>query len=126
MESTLCEGKILWPLECIDRDGGYMDRKQTGYLLLGITIGAAAAMLMAPQTGREAIGAIRRRVSKGADLVNEGIDSAAGTVKGAMDTVKSGVQRGRQALKYQKENLQAAVEAGKQAFREGVESTPTV
>jgi gas vesicle protein len=97
-----------------------------GYFLLGLGLGIAAGVLIAPKSGavtREFLKSkaeergeyLKSRASEGTEYVKrrtEDARSAAGDV----------LERGKQEVNRRKDNLSAAVEAGKQAYRDAVSS----
>ncbi len=81
------------------------------YLVLGATIGAAAALLLAPRSGVETRKLIMAKAREGADLIANRTKSVAGKTSEYME-------RGKELLQQQRDQLSAAFEAGKQAYRE--------
>jgi len=89
----------------------------TSYFLLGLLAGGAAALLLAPCSGREMRGKIRQGVNDGTAKVNEGV----GYVKRRTGefTGKAGdfIDVGKQRLAREGQRIGAAIEKGKEAFR---------
>lgn len=82
-----------------------------GFLLGGI-VGAAVALLMAPQSGEETRELIRER---GIELKTRGEEFSAEAYQQAQRTAAEAQERSRLALEEQKARLQEAIDAGKQA-----------
>jgi len=111
----------------------------TGTFLLGVLVGAAAALLLAPRSGPETqaeiAGAVRRlrddvedRVSGARDEVADRVGRVRERVTGTVDTVRGGVstrvQQARAALdagvdaaRDAREELQRRVDDAKRAYR---------
>jgi gas vesicle protein len=92
------------------------------YFAIGALIGAAAALLFAPKSGRELREDLADATRKGVDRARETgsqISTRAGeyyeTATSRAGELASGV---REAASRRGERLSAAVEAGKQAYRE--------
>ena len=83
-----------------------------GAFLLGVGIGAAAALLLAPQSGEDT----RRELGRRAQGAGEGARRRA---QGIADDVSSGVtgriDRARDAVELKRQQVQRAVEAGRVA-----------
>ena len=81
------------------------------FLMLGAVIGAAAALLLAPQSGEETRKLIMTKAREGADTV---------TAQSKMVAEKTSeyLDRGKEVVQQQKDSLSAALEAGKKAYRE--------
>lgn len=84
---------------------------QFGAFLCGLGIGAIAALLFAPRSGRETRDYIVQRAEEGRDFVKTKSDEVR---KQAEDAV----ERGKDMVSKQKELLSAALEAGKQAYQD--------
>lgn len=103
------------------------------WFLLGLSAGAVAALLYAPQSGEQTRELLSRKAGEGRDLVQRKTDDLrqqAGSLRDQAGHVREqAVQfasRGKQAVTRQMDQFQAAVEAGKQAYREsaGLEKAP--
>jgi gas vesicle protein len=81
------------------------------YLMLGATIGAVAALLLAPRSGMET----RRLI---ASKAREGADYVASRTKAVAEKTSEIVDRGKEVFQQQRNSVSAAVDAGKQAYRE--------
>ena len=77
--------------------------------ILGGIVGAGAALLMAPQSGKET----REKIKGLADDIKERATGYAGQIK---DKVASTVEDGKGFFEEKKSLLTAAVEAGKEAY----------
>lgn len=77
--------------------------------VLGGIVGAGAALLMAPQSGKET----REKIKDIADDIKEKATGYAGQIK---DKVASAVEDGKGFFEEKKSLLTAAVEAGKEAY----------
>lgn len=84
------------------------------YFLLGLTVGATAALLLAPQSGRETRGLIKNRLGDGGEYLKRRTDDL-------RDSAGEFVDRGKTVVARQREQFAAAVEAGRRAYRETVQ-----
>ena len=87
------------------------------YFSAGCAAGVAAALLLAPKSGRETVEYIRAKADEGTRNAKQSIDDLSKAVTNA-------TSRGMKAVRYQAENVSAAVDAGKQAYRAAQETTP--
>jgi gas vesicle protein len=87
--------------------------------LIGAVTGAAAALLLAPQSGEETRGQIQERgselQSRAGDLTETGRKRAEELAAQARSRAEEAQHRGRLALDEQRSRLQEAVEEGKEA-----------
>ena len=82
-----------------------------GYFFLGVSVGAAAALLLAPKTGSETRDYLQSKAGDAAQQLKDQADQVA--------TVASQqFERGKKMVRDQVENLSNAVDAGKHAFDE--------
>jgi len=90
-----------------DRNGG------GGVLwsLAGLGIGAAVAILYAPQSGNETREVLMAKAEEGRDYVRK-------RARDAREQAGNLAQRGKEVINTQKEQIRSAVEAGRQAYRE--------
>ena len=90
--------------------------------LLGVTIGAVAALLLAPQSGE----ATRRDLRRGARRARRTAQNIAGdlgtkvsdTFDQARDRVEQGIDTARQAIDLKKRQVSRAMEAGRAAAQQ--------
>ena len=85
-----------------------------GWFFLGAVAGAAAAILMAPKSGRETRGLL---VERGSDLFRKAQEAAGGTQSRAGDLF----EKGREYFEEQTHRLSSAFEAGRAAMREEID-----
>ena len=93
--------------------------------LLGVTIGAVAALLLAPQSGE----ATRRDLRRGARRARRAAQDMAGdlgtkvsdTFDQARDKVEQGLDNARQAIDLKKRQVTRAMEAGRAAAQQARE-----
>ena len=108
------------------RDGGAGFATQLSCFLLGGAVGAVAALLFAPKSGRELRGDI-------ADAARQGVDSARERASGYYEATRGRAtelystasqragevaQTARQSVARRGETLSAAIEAGKRAYHD--------
>jgi gas vesicle protein len=86
--------------------------------LVGALTGAAAAVLLAPRSGRETREYLGERWRDAADRSRQLSGDALEKGKAALNDASGYVEQQRGALDKRRERLAAAVEAGKQAYRE--------
>ena len=86
--------------------------------LVGALTGAAAAVLMAPRSGRETREILGEKWRDAADQGRHLGEQAVEKSRQAMDDASGYVDKQRGALEKRRDRLAAAVEAGKQAYRE--------
>jgi Gas vesicle protein len=91
--------------------------KRISYFLLGLGVGVAAGILLAPKSGRETRDLLRSKADEGKDYLRRRSEEV-------KESAEELLERGRAALVRQKEQLAAAVDAGKQAYREAVAGKP--
>lgn len=105
------------PAVIIERSSGGV-----GSFLLGVAIGAAAALLLAPQSGA----ATRRDIRRGARRARRAANELAGdistrvtdTFDHARDRVEQGIDTARQAIDLKKRQVSRAMEAGRAAAQQ--------
>src|SRR4029453_14617033 len=96
-----------------------------GSFLIGVAIGAAAALLLAPQSGVET----RRDLRRGARRARRAAQNIAGdlstkvsdTFEQARDRVEHGIDNARQAIDLKKRQVTRAMEAGRAAAQQARE-----
>jgi gas vesicle protein len=102
-----------------DYDSG-RDSSTSGVLmafLAGAAIGAVAALLLAPQSGRESRDQIRRYARR----TQDGLRDMAGK---AGEGWEAAMKRGREIVEEQKTVLSEALEAGREAMRREQDRRP--
>jgi gas vesicle protein len=92
--------------------GGYL-----GWFFLGGVLGAAAALLMAPKTGRETRELL-------AEHGNEVAKRAQAMATDAQGRAGEWLDKSRELFEEQTQRLMTAFEAGKDAMREEIRKTP--
>jgi gas vesicle protein len=105
------------PTVIIERSSGGV-----GSFLLGVAIGAAAALMLAPQSGAATRRDIRRgarRASRAAtDLAGDISTRVTDTFEQARDRVETGIDTARQAIDLKKRQVSRAMEAGRAAAQQ--------
>jgi len=89
--------------------------------LVGALTGAAAAVLMAPRSGRETREILGERWREASERGRQIRDDAVARSRTGLDEAVGYVERQRESLEKRRDRLAAAVEAGKQAYREETE-----
>lgn len=79
--------------------------------LVGIALGAIAALLLAPSPGEETWKYLRERSSKGLDYLNHQAGKLRQTAEGV-------VRKGREIVGFHRDTVDPATEAEKQAYQE--------
>jgi len=94
------------------------------YFIVGLGVGVAVGMLMAPRSGDETRQILRSKADESADFIRAKADEGREYVRRRgselRDSATDLVDRSRDAINRQKDQLAMAVEAGKQAYRESV------
>jgi gas vesicle protein len=100
-----------------------------GYFLLGLGIGVAAGVLLAPKSGAETREYLRAKAEESGDYLKTRADDSREFLRQRTDDLRNTagdlVEKGKSAVKSRKDNLNAAVEAGKQAYRDAVSNFGT-
>jgi gas vesicle protein len=86
------------------------DRNNLPYFLLGMGLGLAVGLLVAPKSGEETRALLKGRAEEGREFVKR----KSGEIR---ETASDFVERGKDAVLRQREQVLAAVEAGRQAYR---------
>jgi len=81
------------------------------YFLVGIAVGAIAALLLAPSPGEETWKYLRERSNKGLDYLNQQARKLRQTAEGV-------VRKGRKIVGSRRDTVDNAMEAEKQAYQE--------
>ena len=94
------------------------------YFIVGVGVGVAVGMLLAPRSGEETRQILREKADEGKDFIRAKADESKEYVRKRgselRDSANDLVDRSKEALGRQKDQLAMAVEAGKQAYRESV------
>jgi gas vesicle protein len=105
------------PAVIIERHSGGV-----GSFLIGVAIGAAAALLLAPQSGaatRRDIRRSARRARRAAtDLAGDISTRVSDSFEQARDRVEHGIDNARQAIDLKKRQVSRAMEAGRAAAQQ--------
>ena len=100
------------------------DKNGFAYFLLGLGVGVAAGILLAPKAGEETRELLKNKAGDGADFLrskaNDGADFMRRKSDDLRDSAADIYEKGRSHVTRHKENLSAAVDAGKQAYRDAV------
>ncbi|MDA1313041.1 MAG: YtxH domain-containing protein [Acidobacteria bacterium] len=81
---------------------------------LGLGVGAAVGLLLAPKAGEDLVGDLRERAGEGREYLRE----RGGELRTQADRV---VERGRGTLSARRDQLQTALDAGRRAYREAAQ-----
>ncbi len=94
------------------------------YFLLGLGVGVAAGILLAPKAGDETREIIRTKAGEGADYLRSRANDSAEFVRrrsaDLKDSASELIERGKSTVGQGRDKLTAAVDAGKTAYREAV------
>jgi gas vesicle protein len=94
------------------------------YFIVGLGVGVAVGMLMAPRSGEETRQMLLSKADEGADFVRSKTDESKEFIlkRGAelRESASDLIDRSKDAVARQKEQLATAGEAFKQAYRESV------
>ena len=95
------------------------------YFVVGLGIGVAVGLLMAPRSGEETRRYLRTKADEGTDYLRAKADEGKEFVRRRGTELRESasdlIDRSKEAIVRQKEQLAMAVEAGKQAYRESVD-----
>ena len=105
-----------------------------GWFVAGLGLGAVAAILFAPKSGKALRSDILAGVDQGRDFVLARGREAQTTVKSWVDggkdvldekreQIDSAVDRGRRAIGRQKEQITSAIDAGREAIHKATEKS---
>lgn len=94
------------------------------YFIVGLGVGVAVGMLMAPRSGEETRQILRSKADESADYLKNKADESKDYMRRRgselRDSASDLMDRSKDAIARQKDQLAMAVEAGKQAYRESV------
>lgn len=79
------------------------------YFWLGLAVGGAAAMLLAPKSGAETRGYCQTKARETGDMLKR-------EAEGLRDRAIKSMERGKQRFEHELNKFSAAVEAGRRAF----------
>ncbi len=100
------------------------DRNSFAYFLLGVGVGVAAGVLLAPRAGEETRQMLLDRAGEGTDYLKARTDEGREYIRRRADDIKDSAadlyDKGVNEISKHKETLNAAVESGKQAYRDAV------
>jgi gas vesicle protein len=100
------------------------DRGGFGYFLLGLGVGVAAGILLAPRSGEETRALLAEKANEGADYLKNRAQDGTEYVKQRTDEVRQSAaelyDKSVAQVNRHRETLNAAVEAGKQAYRDAI------
>jgi gas vesicle protein len=108
-----------------------MAENNTGlsYFIVGLGVGVAVGMLMAPRSGEETRELLRSKADESKDFLRHKADESREYVRRRGGELRESatdlIDRSKDAIARQKEQLAMAVEAGKQAYRDTVSENPT-
>jgi gas vesicle protein len=95
------------------------------YFIVGMGVGVAVGLLMAPRSGEETRRILRTKADESADFLRTKADEGKEFVRRRGTELRESasdlIDRSKDAIARQKEQLAMAVEAGKQAYRESVD-----
>ncbi len=99
------------------------------FFIVGLGVGVAVGMLLAPRSGEETRQLLRAKADEGKDYLKVKADESRQFVRQRGSELRESagdlIDRSRDAITRQKDQLAMAVEAGKQAYRESVgDSSP--
>ena len=99
------------------------------YFLVGLGVGIAVGILMAPKSGEETRGYLKNRAEEGSRYIKTRADEGREYVRRRGDELRDNaadlLDKSKEALNRQKEQISSAVEAGRQAYRESMsDSSP--
>lgn len=92
------------------------ETNKISYFFLGLGLGVAVGLLVAPKSGPETRDLLLSKADEGKDYLLRRTDDL-------KDSASDLVEKGRNVILKQKDQLSAAVEAGKQAYREALASS---
>src|SRR5437667_9190978 len=110
-----------------ERKEAHMAEQSNGisYFIVGLGVGVAVGMLLAPRSGEETRQLLREKADEGKDYLRTKADESREFVRrrGAelRESASDLIDRSKDAIARQKDQLAMAVEAGKQAYRESVD-----
>ena len=99
------------------------------YFLVGLGVGIAVGILMAPKSGEETRGFLKEKAEEGGRYLRTRADEGKEYVRRRGDEIRENaadlLDKSKDAISRQKEQIASAVEAGRQAYRESMsDSSP--
>ena len=95
------------------------------YFIVGLGIGVAVGLLMAPRSGEETRQILRSKADEGTEFLRAKAEESKELVRRRGGELRESasdlIDRSKDAISRQREQLAMAVEAGKQAYRESVD-----
>ena len=95
------------------------------YFVVGMGIGVAVGMLLAPRSGEETRQLLRAKADEGKDYLRTKADESKEFVRRRSTELRESasdlIDRSKDAIARQKDQLAMALEAGKQAYRDSVD-----
>src|SRR5207249_1731444 len=99
------------------------------YFIVGLGVGVAVGLLLAPRSGEETRQYLRDKAGEGKDYLRSKADESKEYVRRRGTELRESaadlIDRSKDVISRQKEQLSMAVEAGKQAYRESVGDNST-
>jgi len=92
------------------------DDNKFSYFFLGLGLGVAVGLLVAPKSGAETRDLLLTKADEGKEYLKR-------TGEGLRDSAGDLLDKGKEAVNRQKDQLAAAVEAGKQAYRDAIKAS---
>src|SRR2546425_10793026 len=94
------------------------------YFIVGLGVGVAVGLLLAPRSGEETRQYLRDKAGEGKDYLRSKADESKEYVRRRGTELRESaadlIDRSKDVISRHKEQLSMAVEAGKQAYRESV------
>ncbi len=110
----MAHGRDEAPVVVVEKSSGGV-----GAFLLGLLVGAGAALLLAPQSGEETRRVIRERGRRLRDVVGERADELSGRVEEGYERAKARLEEGfetaRRTIDEKRAGARDALDAGKAA-----------
>jgi gas vesicle protein len=98
------------------------DNHNLSYFLVGLGVGIAVGILMAPKSGEETRGYLKEKADEGSRYLKTRAEEGKDYVRRRGDELRESasdlLDKSKDAINRQKEQIASAVEAGRQAYRE--------
>ena len=94
------------------------DENKFSYFFLGLGLGVAVGLLVAPKSGAETRDLLLTKADEGKEYLKR-------RGEGLRDSATDLLEKGRDAVNRQRDQFSAAVEAGKQAYRDAINTSQT-